>query len=425
MVKVNEAAKMRAEESNEMAEKAGWVWKDNTLYEFGSELLQSGKDTIKKRIRSLSAMKNVGDLPDIATGILSKEERKDLGPFDIFTLRDYEKGIGFDSSLTGFPNDYQFPISKHAYNQIINRTDAPGSAGNYLYSCPDWLRKINFDHWAANCPNDGRSDEAKSIRFRTKLNMDGIRGIYAAVSPRYKIFDLDDVCKWLANNNVIPAGGKVEVSYTGNTMWKVSITFFDRNYELAVGDISHARVDFYGSDDGRIAIHCNGSLFRVRCLNASSNTAKIIGGTTWHTKNDFNEVMSENVSKVMASVGGFAEAWTKANQQSIINKIYEGCEPERIFSELVRNGVVAVPGISKDSLIENLCTAWRIEPGYSKGSIANAISRCAHEGPWTSPWITSALEEEAGNLVYNRVFINELPPEPTTETKGNGLLEVN
>jgi hypothetical protein len=409
-----------------MAKKDGWVWSDNTLYEFGTELIEVGKNTIKQRIRKLSAMRNVDELPEIADNILNKEERKDLGPFPIYGLRDHENGIGFDQAITGYPPDYEFPISRHAYGQIINR-----SAANYLYNCPSWLRKTNFDHWADNCPEDGRTKEPKTLRFRTKLNKDGVRGIFAAISPRYQVFDLNDMCKWLANNSVVNKNGKVEVSYTGNTMWKVSITFFDRNYELAVGDISHGRLDVYGSDDGRIAIHCNGSLFRVRCLNASSNTAKIVGATTWHTQKDFNEVMTDNVNQAMASLSGFADAWKKANEQSIINKIYEGCEPERIFSELVKNGVVSVAGIAKESLIENLCTSWRMEPGYSKGSIVNAISRCAHEGPWSSPWVTSALEEEAGNLVYARVFLNELPPEPTIEptpvnnTSTPNLLEVD
>ena len=55
--------------------------------------------------------------------------------------------------------------------------------------------------------------------------------------------------------------------------------------------------------------------------------------------------------------------------------------------------------LNPNRVAEAVAAAWEKEPGYTRASLVNAISRAAHEAAWANPWVTEELEEAAGRLL--------------------------
>ena len=56
-------------------------------------------------------------------------------------------------------------------------------------------------------------------------------------------------------------------------------------------------------------------------------------------------------------------------------------------------------GVSPQALANAVDEAWFKEPEWSVQGLSNAITRAAHEAPWTDPEVTEELENAGGRLI--------------------------
>jgi hypothetical protein len=84
-----------------------------------------------------------------------------------------------------------------------------------------------------------------------------------------------------------------------------------------------------------------------------------------------------------------------------------------VFRALIKAGYVSAPD-GAEVAVDNYHQAWLKEPGETRSAYVNAITRAAHESPWSNPWATDELEEQAGKLLYNHVVLSPAQMEAVT-----------
>jgi hypothetical protein len=240
------------------------------------------------------------------------------------------------------------------------------------------------------------------------------RGAYAVLSMDYKVRDaeacIESLCRVLTARLGDQTGARAEFFLDG-PHWRFRI-FFHSNFrldDLVVGDIFRGAITMESWDDGSGSIRIISEIERARCINLTTISAWQVAGLR-HNSAHFDLRLGKLVEKVVDSIAHFAETWAEAARTAVV----EGANsPEYVFSRLVEQGLVRVPGFDKVQLVERLCQAWRSEGVYtfSRAALSNAITRVAHSQPWASPWTVDTLEDQGGELLYNKLV---LPTQPST-----------
>jgi hypothetical protein len=263
---------------------------------------------------------------------------------------------------------------------------------------------MNINTWAAAAKTAGK---ARPGLVRTMLDKEGKRGVYAVLSRDYKVRDLPECQlafrKALEKLSTSEARGEFRMA---GPRWTLRATFHSALLaELArVGEVFRAAVWVAGVDDGTGSVRVGVGVERARCVNLTTISVQEIRGLR-HNSRDFDAKLQDMLAHSVQKVAYFAEAWGEAAKQQVVEKVYDNLDPQAVFGELVRRGLVKIPGVSPEDMVERLVRAWRVEPGYARTDIINAITRAAHTETWKSPWVQDSLEEQAGNLVYNKLVL--------------------
>jgi hypothetical protein len=286
----------------------------------------------------------------------------------------------------------------------------PGGA-SYLRACPTELRAVNLNHWLSNATQrqtlsaiaKKATPKAKQMTLRTRIR--GTRPeVYAVTGPKYAPFNVDRVLHEAAAG--IGGDARGSITYDGYRMSLDALFHSNIAPENAVaGEFFKGCVRISAADDGSGSVKIKLGLWRNLCRNliiVDFDTVLIgsrrhVGATT--IESDVRELMSSASDRIALVVA----KWSEANTEDVLAR-YDLQNVDEVFRGLVVNDCVRAVGVTDDDMVARLHTAWEREPGYSKTSILNAITRAAHESTWSSWADQEELESQAGELLYQQVW---------------------
>lgn len=264
----------------------------------------------------------------------------------------------------------------------------------------------NFNAWLPK--------SAKTATFRTRHpNLEThTRELFAAVSGKYTVADGHKLLKTISGG--LPSETRGRVDYDQDTTRLSADLTLQNPYEIeddiAVGRLHRLGVRLTTRDDGGERIRIRLYAERIACINCTLIPVEIAGIDHVH-KGNVRYIMqavrnlTSNAGRIM---GEFAEHWSAAH----ITRVFDGAatseQAQKVFVKLIDGGFVNANGIKKAELVERLVGAWSIEPGNTYQAINRAITRAAHGYSW-APEVDEQLEEQAGQLLYQRVqVVNQL-----------------
>jgi hypothetical protein len=299
-----------------------------------------------------------------------------------------------DGGISRVGDEIGVRLNRHSLQQLCGRGDLPVGAAPYLAACPPSLRATNVNAWLPFA--DGNA------LVRTRSGSMGEREIFGLTSTRYRPFDADRIAAVLAST--ASAGARGEVAYDGSRFRITAHYHSDIRPESCVaGEIFRAAIIVETADDGSHGVRVGAAVTRNLCRNLIVLGSSEQSATARHTNRDLEATVGEMIATAMAKVSTFAEAWSAATRDRIIDA--DRFQPAELFGRLVDHGLVHVAGYSRDEMVGRLLSAWHVEPGYSRAAVVNAVTRVAHESSWSSMWAASDLEEQAGQLLYQHVVL--------------------
>lgn len=412
----------RAQESAALADKVGLVFGD-TLFKFGTiGHWGSAAEDSRKELQGRPLLSSIGAR---ATILVATEARRS----DVVTIN----SLVYDNNDTMRRKEHRPPGSGMAMNdqtlrQLMTAADAPG--GGYLCDqrLPSELRALHVNHWLGLAAQRDLAEETSHlankeekpfkhhvVNLLSKKKGDA-RVFYGCVGEKYPwVYGMDRVI-----NDVIGAfPGEVRgtLTYdTDTTRWRVDACL-GTEFEPVVGDTHQIGVKFGAHDAGDGAYWANLYALRVRCINFSQLNATRKLGKVRHVGTP--AALHRRV-KALLSVGSdvitqFSELWKEANQTALIKRVDgEGGDAKQVFRALIKAGYVSAPD-GREAAVENFFNSWLKEPGETRADYVNAITRAAHSSPWSNPWASDKLEEEAGKLLYNHVVLSSAQMEAVTQ----------
>lgn len=397
------------------------------LFAVGTTLLQVGVDNAQAQRSEFEDLPFADDACKAFADQIAAEKREDH-LVDAVTL-----SMAPDGSLST-PWNGNLYMTEVALDGLCGFV-TPGGAG-YLTQCEPDLRATNMNRWlpkanrvdkrAYNRAVKGWEKEQKeSSRFAVPFTkpepqaknyetprkvtlrareMNGKREIFSVVGPRYGVFDADKIALEIAKG--CPPQTRCEIRYDGFRTTVNALAFSNvAPDQMGVGELFKTGIKATTADDGTGAIKFSVQLWRAICKNFMTvDVSKLVGsrrhiGQSGNIAADVQEMMQLAMSKV----GFLMNKWSEGSAEDILSR-YSLDNPEQVFQGLVANRVVHVPGVRPEEMVQRLMKAWNKEPGRYKTAFLNAITRCAHEESWDSPWITDDLESAAGEMLMATVW---------------------
>jgi hypothetical protein len=428
-VGVSELGAERAKADGAAARAAGFNMADeNVKFEVGSLVNAWGVENFRE---SRSEFEDMSTAVASCEGLIAQvatEKRTDLkvSAPDLTMLPDGRLSRGSGA----------LPMSDRAITGLAGFV-TPGG-GRYLRDCPEDLRATNFNHWLerayredvyatrrAEKDAEEGTDVAKvmvprDLTLRTRLNPQdregcpkGTRENFAVVGPRYAAHDIDAIAEQVLTAKAIPADARANITYDGYKARMDVLFHTNIQPERAVaGEVFKAGIIVRTADDGTGSIQIGAQVWRNLCLNLIIIDHDVIPvSRRRHVGTNIDLAVEEGIAAAMAKVAHFAEAWSSATVENVCDK-YDMGDIDEVLRGLVFNRVVHVPHCKPEEMFGRLKRAWEMEPGYSKTSIVNAVTRAAHENPWGRWTDVQDLEETGGQLLFQPVW-NVVVPEDT------------
>jgi hypothetical protein len=190
------------------------------------------------------------------------------------------------------------------------------------------------------------------------------------------------------------------------TKWRVDAAL-GAQFEPVVGDIHRVGVKFGAHDAGGGAYWADLYAIRVRCVNFSKLNAGRKLGRVRHVGSI--EALRKRIASLLevgtTALHQFSELWKEANETAIIDTAYgAGGDCRDVFRALIKAGYVSAPTARRGRR--------ELPPGVAEGARRDAQRvRQRHHArrarvPWSNPWATDELEEQAGKLLYNHVVLS-------------------
>lgn len=420
----------RVQTDEQAARDAGLIFHEATIYPIGTQVAASGQETYRVSREHFEQRPLVEDVLSAVPRAVKAQRRRDY-LVDLHSL-----SMQTDGALVSKQIPQPIGYNQHALAQLLGRLESSNGGAGYLMGCPPTLREPHVNHWireseriAAATPVPTRG-KARSFQanIRTMLTEQG-RGAYAVLSTDYKVRDaeacIQSLHQALKSKVGDQTGARGEFLLDG-PHWRYRVYFHSdmKLDDLVVGDIFRGALTLESSDDGSGSIRIISEIERARCINLTTISAWRADGLR-HNAASFDDRLEVMVGKAVGSISHFAEKWAEASRDLVLDVADNS--PQYVFAVLVDKGLVRVPGFDKAQLVERLCTAWRAEGVYtfSRASISNAITRVAHTQPWASPWTVDALEEQGGELLYNRLTLAPQPASFDPDVPFGRLLEVD
>ncbi len=401
--RVDATGAARATSDEQIAKSLGFSPKP-PVYEIGTVVNSIGVENFRRSRQDWDKLPGLPELAKSFTDRVAAEQRKDL-------LVDATScSVAADGRIHGF-NGQPHLMSERALNGLATHV-TPGGA-SYLRECPSDLRATNLNHWLKTAEQrDARASKQagkdimkpKQLTMRTRARKGGTREVFSVVGPKYAAFDVDAVAREAAKG--IGGDARGTITYDGYRMTLDAMFHSNIAPEHAVaGEFFKGCVRVQTADDGSGSIRCSLGLWRNLCRNLIIvDFDKVLVGSRKHIGTqtiaaDVAELMTQASERIKLIVG----KWSEANTENVIDR-YDLQDVDEVFRGLVLNDCVHVTGYKGEDLVKRLHESWEREPGYSKASILNAITRAAHEQEWKSWADTEELESAAGELLYQQVW---------------------
>lgn len=405
MTTVDTQAAARIHADTQALAAAGLAFREPTLYEVGTRLVAAGEATYTRSRTEFDERPSLEETYRQADVAYRAQDRRDFRVDELGSVHMHRGRL----TLDGYGDvGKDVGVGQLALGQLVDRLGGPACAGPYLAQCPEFIRDKNVNEWAYLARECSTKVRHPAL-VRTMLAEDGRRAAYAVLSRTYKVRDLP-ACQAAFERALDRIGCKDargEFRLSG-PRWSLRATFHSALpvQDVRVGELFRGAVWVYGADDGTGAVGVGSGIERARCVNLTTGWAQDVQGLR-HNSVDFDQRLEEMLRVAVGRISTLAEAWGEAAKQQVVSRVYDGLEPEAIFKELVRRGLVKLVGVPADELVRRLVAAWRKEPGYQLTDIVNAVTRAAHTETWRSPWCQDELEEQAGTLLQ-RNFVVEV-----------------
>lgn len=376
---------------------AGLQFDGDPWFAYGTELIAAGQAAWRESRAALDALPLASEMLAQVTAAVAAEQRRDFD-IPVSALRMSPTDGRFYS---GHPELQVLTANEHAWKQLVcGRARAPGAAASYLPTLPLPIVAAGVNHHLATArTNNG---EVPRAMLRTK-RVDGApgRSIYAAVSPGFGRFDVDQVAAALAANVHPTARGK---AVGVGARWELQAQF-GLPVEPVVGDVFTAMLSITGADDGSRRLRVQVAMEQVRCVNLTRLPASVeIGDGVMHRGTGIAEKIGAAIAEGYTKIASFVERWADASQSRILFDLDLGAE--QVFAVLLANGHIARPsGMTAEEFVGACVRAYQTAPEYglTQRGVSYAVTLAAQQ---LSPWAAAEIEEQAGDLLYNYVVIN-------------------
>ena len=407
---INEEGKLRAVIDEALAKEAGFSLAP-PVWAIGTSVNETGIKNFKRSREEYENLPLTIDAMDSLIDRVKSEGREEaiISSNEIMMLPNGLLTRTIDKKI--HPEGYKISVDALVRFLSLLSVKKP----QYLEYCPAILRAINVNHWTMGV-------KARDVKLRLRKNTDEDGNIYNEVfgvtSPGYTSFDTDIIASIVRDN--IPEDARAEVIYDGIKS-KISILFHTdvKPEDCVAGEIFKLAVIITTNDVGGGAIDVRAAAYRNLCKNliiidvATKNVAKKnhIGDV-----NEIYRVVEAGIRNAYASVKPFAEKWSSASKESLqditIDLEHEQSHSakfsisEQLFIAGLMNGLierelVTVTGNKKEA-INNLVDAWGHEPQMTRTGLVNGITRYAHESSQLDPFAETILEEQAGNILFQK-----------------------
>jgi hypothetical protein len=393
---IDAADRARAYEDYTVAVKAGFTFTQGLRYALGEPVNRMGVENLSRSRMDFEERPLLDVVVGAARDVIAAEERRDheVSMADLRMMPDgrlFSETAAVNSDLGGLG----VPLTSWTFEALCNRGAFPAFSSGYLSQCDEQLRAVNANHHLPKCVTP--KGEPIALRVRTRKAGDK-REAFSLTSQIYRTYDADRVLGLVSK--LAQRGARAAFSYDGSR-WELRIYLHtDIKPEKAVaGEIFKACVIVWGSDDGKHALHFGAAVERNLCKNVFIiEEATAAESWTTHIRKDLDQVVEQLLGKALGAIDGFAEKWNAAAEDRIMEGIYGSYEVRHVFEQLVRAGLVSIPGVKREEMVDRLVRAWEKEPGWTRSDLANAVTRAAHEEMWgsTASACTSAAAAPAG-----------------------------
>jgi len=416
--KISPSAAARADRDHAAIQAIGITTKDSTgntatLFEHGTELCEAGKRSARRARRQFLKLPTIGDGMDSLIATVQREERADhfvdLGGVNV----DYTGRIVTERTLVDQGNGIELPrLAPTEIGWQRLASFAPDDVPSKL--------RTNVNAWTA------RRREAR-VRFRTRLTAESIgkpeqdRELYAVVGQGYIPYDLDAIAADIAKE--MPDDARTRVRYDGarariDVILQNPHHYPDSTGAASVGEAHRLVLRITTADDGTGGFKLRWSAERIRCINLTLLKGDHTVFMARHTRADLIDTARSALLAQGKAADGFAAAWRDAWCSYYLDGTRKG-DPlgaEEALRRMVFHGLVKIPGLKKPDVWGAVKDAWDAEPGDSVAHIHNAITRAAHEANTERSWADDEVEEQAAELLYQRVHVlAEIPDEERAE----------
>lgn len=414
--RVDSVGAARAKADEVLAKSLGFSPKP-PVYEIGTVVNSLGVDNFR---RSRTDWEALPSIPELVRGFSKRieAEKRDDKLVKAPTINVEDDGrITLCDDVTRMGPIAEYLMSERALDGLATHVTPGGSS--YLKQCPPALRASNLNHWLDQSKQlDARAskrqaipvmrDKELTLRTRTRKSLDGshapTREVFAVVGPKYAAFDVDRVAREAAAG--IGGDARGTITYDGYRMTLDAMFHSNVRAENAVaGEFFKGVIRVKAADDGTGSINVSLGLWRNLCRNLIIvDFDKVLVGSRRHVghksiQEDVAELMIQASSRIDLMVG----KWSESSTENVLER-YDLQDVDQVFQGLVLNGCVAVTGVKPADMVKRLHESWEREPGYSKTSILNAITRASHEHEWSSWADSEDLESQAGTLLYQNVW---------------------
>ncbi len=201
--------------------------------------------------------------------------------------------------------------------------------------------------------------------------------------------------------DTFPSDSRASLIYDGvATRWSLTVDLM-AEFEPSKGDRHRLQTRVKGSDAARGGEIFEDLDYTIACMNGL--VVPVLQGR--HSARHSSKIVEKAAEYATLSgkrQGEVSAAWREAN----VNHIVDGAQDigaSRVFASLVEAGYVHAEGINAEDMTQRLTKAWETQPGYHRAAFVHAITKAAHTETWRSVWTSEALEEQAGQLLYNYV----------------------
>lgn len=268
----------------------------------------------------------------------------------------------------------------------------------------NWAEKMSPDA-RAMAITDGfarlrnASDSERACMLRVRDGRDGSPQLYAVVGPKFPGLATDaDKCL-MEMARVVASDARGEVLYNPETTEIIARATYNAPITLdpKVGDVFRGGIVATTRDDGRGKWRGSSSLTRIICINCTIAESNVDDGARVHRGNgegfmrDIAQIMNSGMERIAPITIAFRDL--RALQAQVMVEDENGGEValhDREILPALADGL-AFPGgdalalalkdagIARDTAVELLLRSFDQEPGDDFASIANAVTRMAHQ----------------------------------------------